>query len=191
MCPQSHIDCERARAWMVEDLMGEGRTEDEAAGHQHLASCPGCRQYRQVLLGLGRSTAAEGRRTPAPAAALESLRAAVRARRRPRYLWPAVRQLLQVRVPAYQALLGAAAAVVLLFAARPGGPPSRLSISAPGAPPAAATPVTLTRADSHRVDQMLRRLERQDRGPGLDTLLSRYLARQVAGSATGTPPAAM
>lgn len=152
--------------------------EDTFVTH-HLASCDACRQYRLVLDRLQLAVADEVRHSRPRAEGRETLRAAVRAKRPRPSLWSTVWERVQVRVPAYQVALGAVAVAIALYAALPDG---GRSLDCPGPAGGGHWPAAgpaLTRADSYQVDQMLIRLDRQDRSPAIDTLISRYLSRQA------------
>jgi len=177
------LTCDRARHLLAARQADPGGASGEQALGAHLDTCPACREYGRMLVRLEAELAVDTHRAHASGAGLDRLHAAVR-RNRPRpSLWSAFEQLVQVKVPAYQALVGAAAAAALVVALLPA--PHRAPGPAWTRAPGDSVAVALTRADSYRVDQMLSRLDGQRRGPAADTLLSRYLSRQAA-SASGS-----
>lgn len=186
MAAQTHPTCDRARSLLATDCAGLADTGDRRALDLHLAACPDCRAYEEVVRRLKSTVALEASLVEPSAGGREVLLAAVRANRagtsRVGSIGAWWRRLVEFEIPAYQAALGAAAVAVLVFASLP----APLGTSDPAWPPdIQASPVAaaLTRADSYRVDQMFRRLDLQQQGPGADTLLSRYLWRQAAGVA--------
>ena len=184
MTPKPGLSCDQVRALMVGRRLGASEPRDDLLMRDHLASCAACRQYELVLVRLESAVASEVGQARPRLEGVEALRAVVRARRSRRSLWASVRELVQVRVPAYQAVLGAAAVAILVFASLPGARrPAAPAWTDSAAGQGNAAMPALTRADSYHVDRMLLRLDRPGRGPGVDTLLIRYLSRQARGAA--------
>ncbi|MFH1570787.1 MAG: zf-HC2 domain-containing protein [Gemmatimonadota bacterium] len=166
--------CDQVRTLLVARQLGAAAAPEAGRARQHLAGCPACRSYARVLERLQAETAAEVEAARPDPRIQVALRRALRARPPSRPAAAALRGFLRLRLPAYQVLLGAAAAVALLFAALPRGP-GYLDPGYRAAPMARAgsTAVYLTHADSDEVSVKMRRLDSQPRGPGVDTLLSR------------------
>ena len=164
---EQQTTCSAAEELLTAESLGILDDLERVRLRQHLCSCPACRSHRQLLrqfrtsLDLGQN----GSLRPDPAIQ-QRLRSALLSRRRP------LMQFLSRRVPLYQAMLGAAAAVFILFAASRLGPDIRL----PAAPLPMPAGAEYAHVDSYEVLGKLNLLDAQSRGwdHTEDSLLIRF-----------------
>ena len=164
---EQQTTCSAAEELLTAESLGILGEMESARLRRHLRSCPPCRSHQQLLrqfrtcLDLGQN----GSLRPDPAIQ-QRLRSALLSRRRP------LVQFLNRRVPLYQAMLGAAAAVFILFTASRLGP----DIRRPTAPLLAPAGAEYTHVDSYEVMGKLNLLDAQSRGwdHTEDSLLIRF-----------------
>ena len=188
MADASSSACDDTRSRLI--ARADGAEVDDAAVSEHLDSCSDCRAYDRILWQMQSALASDAPDLPRPdPALLPFLRAQVRARRPAWRPWQVLRRALLIRVPAYQVVVGAAAAAVLLL-----GPVGRVPGGPDASPHQPATeardipPLVLARLDSYGVVRRMQSGGHPD-GPGADTLLSRHLSRYVRSAVQ--PSAAM
>ena len=195
MSEATELTCQRIEALLFDlDLGAFVVAGEHAALQRHLHSCPDCQAFAEVLDRLPASLIAD-ENSLAPDPRLKPRlhlevhgRSAPRASSRPRALdrprvyargpMARLRELVDVRVPAYQALLGASAvAAVLIAFAHPTDLPGRSSgldlfTEAGGPGPAQQSAVAYTRRDSDEVRAKMGLLDHVGTNRSLDSLVS-------------------
>jgi len=160
--------CTAAEELLIAESLGEISDLERVRLRQHLCDCASCRAQRQLLRQFHTTLDPERKNGLAPDPAIQQrLRAALP--KRP--VFP-LTQLLNRRIPLYQAVLGAAAAILLIFATTSFDPGTQRATI----PLAASHPIAFTRADSDEVRGKLRLLDAQSRGwdHTEDSLLIRF-----------------
>lgn len=171
---ESAVTCAAAEALLAAESLEPLADLESARLRQHLRDCASCRAHHRLLQQFRATLDPERRPELRPDPAIqEHLRAAVLRQRRPILLIG----LLQRRIPVYQAVLGAVAALFVLFAATSLGPemPHR---AAPLSVPRGAE---FTRVDSYDVLGKLKLLDTRSRGwdNTEDSLLIRFPATSL------------
>ncbi|MBT4498019.1 MAG: zf-HC2 domain-containing protein [Gemmatimonadetes bacterium] len=160
--------CTAAEELLIAESLGEISDLERIRLRQHLCECTSCRTQRQLLgqFHTALDPERENGLTPDPAVQ-QRLRAAL-----PEQPAFPLNRLLHRRIPLYQAVLGAAAAILLIFATTSFDPGTQRA----AIPLTAAHPVAFTRADSDEVRGKLRLLDAQSRGwdHTEDSLLIRF-----------------
>jgi len=167
----SAVTCAAAEELLATESLDILDDLDRARLRQHLRVCASCRTHRRLLQQFRASLDPEQRPELRPDPAIQQrLRATVRRQRRP---IPLV-GLLQRRIPVYQAILGAAAAIFVLFAATSPDPET----PRPVAPLSVPRGTEFTRVDSYDVLGKLKLLDTRSRGwnNAEDSLLIRFPA---------------
>jgi len=161
--------CSAAEDLLIRESLDGLQGGDAVRLRQHLRTCAPCRSYQELLHQFRKSLDVEPRPALRPDPAMHRrLRSMLQPRRRSGSL----AQLLNLRVPVYQAVLGAAAAVFIVFAATRLSPDTRHQ----PIPLAAPSSAEYARVDSYEVLEKLKRLDVQTRGWGHaeDSLLIRF-----------------
>lgn len=168
------VTCAAAEELLAAENLEPLADLERARLRQHLRDCASCRAHHRLLLQFRASLDPEQQPALRPDPAIrQRLRSAVRQQRRPVPL----AGFLQRRIPVYQAVLGAAAAVFILFAANSLGPETPRAVAPLSVPRGAE----FTRVDSYEVLRKLKLLDARSRGWNNteDSLLIRFPATRL------------
>ena len=168
------VTCATAEKLLAAESLEPLDDLERARLRQHLRDCASCRAHHHLLQQFRASLDPEQQPELRPDPAIQQrLRATVRQQRRPTPLVG----LLQRRIPVYQAVLGAAAAVFILFAATSLDPET----PRPVAPLSVPRGAEFTRVDSYDVLGKLKLLDTRSRGWNNteDSLLIRFPATRL------------
>ena len=178
------VDCARAEELLISRSL-EGRLDgrEESMLATHIDTCPACARFGAGIDEMGHVMAIDEHSPlrPNPAVAAHLRRRLLTAEPASRTVIQRLRDIVGVRIPAYQAALGMAVAFLALFlgVGRLAGVPDVTDELTVGTLVVERPAAIFTRLDTYEVLDKMRMLDRFGRTQAVDSLFSRVLAEQI------------